>query len=244
MAADPRPGAASGYLDRLPAVFQEDAADDGQPTFLGRFLLAFEHVLTGVGDSSDPGLEEVLDGIGDPPGPLRGVERMFDPTAPRGTDEPARPLHRAPASFLDWLSGWVAMSLRADHDEARRRELIANAVQLYRLRGTRTGIERFIQAYSGIAATVDEEAARFQIGDHSQIGVDTRLGGAAPHFFSVIVHVPQVTDIPKYRDLLTAAVEQAKPAHTYYALEFVTPVFQLEVTSQVGVDTVLSPEPL
>jgi hypothetical protein len=41
MAEDDRPGEASRYLDYLPAVYREDSAP-GRPSFLGRFLLAFE----------------------------------------------------------------------------------------------------------------------------------------------------------------------------------------------------------
>src|SRR3990172_7602999 len=94
-----RPGQSSRYLDYLPAVFQQDA-EVGQPNFLGRFLLAFEQVLTGLGEIEEPGLEERLDGIVDPvSGALRlaGVHRYFQP----GPDLPDH--ERAPAEFLEWL---------------------------------------------------------------------------------------------------------------------------------------------
>ena len=66
MAIDPN--AASSYLQNLPAIFSEDP-------FLGRFLLAFEQVLTGLpglaGRDPEPplGLEEII----------AAIAMLFDP---------------------------------------------------------------------------------------------------------------------------------------------------------------------
>src|SRR5262245_3569813 len=113
---DDRPGQASRYLEYLPAIYQQEA-EVGRPNFLGRFLLAFEQMLTGLGDSNEPGLEEILDGlVGSVSGAtqLAGIHRYLDPG-------PKLPDHeRAPAEFLEWLAGWVALTLRADLDELRQ----------------------------------------------------------------------------------------------------------------------------
>src|SRR5262245_32586991 len=142
-----RPGQSSRYLDYLPAVYQQDA-EIGQPNFLGRFLLAFEQVLTGLGDINEPGLEEKLDGVFHPDTGqllLAGVHRYFDP-GPKLLEH-----ERAPAEFLEWLAGWVALTLRADLDEPRRRDFIARAVSLYNLHGTKQGIEEFVRLYTTLA---------------------------------------------------------------------------------------------
>src|SRR6266699_3056913 len=97
---DTRPGQASGYLSYLPAIYQQDARE-GAPNFLGRFLLAFEQVLTGLGDIAEPGIEERLDGIVAPASGavlMAGAERYFEPGA--GLPD----LQRAPLEFLDWLA--------------------------------------------------------------------------------------------------------------------------------------------
>ena len=78
---DDHPGQASRYLDYLPAIYQQDA-QIGQPNFLGRFLLAFEQMLTGLGDVDVPGLEEILEGLVDPVSgaiQLAGIQRYLDP---------------------------------------------------------------------------------------------------------------------------------------------------------------------
>ncbi|HEY1627380.1 MAG TPA: phage tail protein [Streptosporangiaceae bacterium] len=108
---------ASGYLDYLPALFRADP-------FAGRFLLAFEAVLSGLNDQQ--GLETVIGRIAD----------FFDPA----TTEP---------DFLPWLAGWVALSLRADWDDRMRRDFIGQIVPLYRLRGTRAGLLRVLTLYTG-----------------------------------------------------------------------------------------------
>ncbi|NTW03559.1 MAG: hypothetical protein HGA19_20180, partial [Oscillochloris sp.] len=78
MTTDNRSGTISSYLSYLPAIFQQDV-EAGQPNLLGRFLLAFEHVLTGLDERDAPGIEEILDGIADQAGRdvLAGVQRYF-----------------------------------------------------------------------------------------------------------------------------------------------------------------------
>jgi phage tail-like protein len=238
---DGRPGQTSRYLDYLPAIYQQDAQVN-QPNLLGRWLLAFEQVLTGLGDVEEPGLEEILDGVFDPvSGLLRkaGVHRYFDP-GPNLPDS-----ERAPAEFLPWLAGWVALALRADLDELRQRDFIARAVSLYRLRGTKQGLEEFVRIYTRLGVTVDEMNTPFQIGVHSTVGVDTLLDGGAPHFFRVLIRLPtpDPEQIRQHRQVATAIIAMEKPAHTHYELGVETPTMQLGVHSTVGVDTLLGASP-
>jgi len=105
----------SEYLDHLPAVFRQDR-------FAGRFMLAFEAVLTGA--DGIEGLEQIIGRIGD----------CLDPRT-------------APEEFLPWLAGWVALSLRADWDADTKRGFIREIVPLYRLRGTLAGLKRMLEIY-------------------------------------------------------------------------------------------------
>jgi phage tail-like protein len=234
---DVLPGRASTYLDHLPAVFREGETGD-TPGFLGRFLLGFEHVLTGVGDPAEPGLDELID----------GVPAYFDPA-------------RAPAVFLDWLAGWVGLTLRADLETAalgmegdpaaaaagrreRARALVAGAVPLYRMRGTRRGLEALVRILTGgLSPTISELTAEFQVGVTSTVGADTLVGGGAPHFFHVLVRLPQPDPQARRRveELVRAVLDAEKPAHTRYGLDVITPSMQIGVHSQIGVDTLLVP---
>jgi phage tail-like protein len=231
----------SSYLAWLPALFQEDP--DARE-FLGRFLLAFEHVLTGIGDPHDPGLEEYLDGVGSGEGRRAGAERYFDPGL-RPDRARAQALESAPEGFLDWLSTWVALTLRADVGEELQRELIAKAIPLYRARGTPDGLKELIRIYTGMGVTITEFRGDFQLEQSSQLDVDTILGGGTPFYFHVAVALPKGTrsaeEIRALRSQLTHIIDAEKPAHTYYNLDFTDfPTMQIDVSSTIDVDTLLA----
>lgn len=237
----------SSYLAYLPAIFQpaDGAGDDGGGEFLGRFLLAFEQVLTGLGDRDEPGLEELLDGITNGGRPvLAGLQRYFDPGGSLDDSEEDLRYRRAPREFLGWLARWVALSLRADMDEASQRALIAQAVSLYRLRGTRLGLEKMIQIYTTLPPRIDELSTMFQLGVTSTVGVDTWLDGGGAHFFLVTLQFldPDLEARARKRELARAIIDMEKPAHTYYELQEIQPIFRIGVNSTVGVDTLLGPQ--
>lgn len=227
----------SSYLDDLPAIYRQEATG-GRPDFFGRFLLAFEHVLTGVGDPGDPGLEEFLDGIPGPGGTplMAGAHRYFNPGPGESEDL------RAPKGFLEWLSGWVALTLREDWQEDERRRILAEIVPSYRKRGTPDGLKQVLAAFTGVhadAITIAEFQQPFQLGVSSTVGEDTVLGGGPPHYFMVRALVPGAADLARKRAVLRAIIDMEKPAHTFYDLRIQTPTMQIGVTSTIGEDTVL-----
>jgi phage tail-like protein len=168
---------------------------------------------------------------------LGGLEKQLDRIdhyfAPKET----------PAEFLEWLSGWVALSLRADLKDEQRRDFIAKAVPLYRLRGTKQGLERLIQIYTALPPVIHELNTPFQIGVHSTIGADTTLDGGAPHFFKVTIRLgdPNPDERKRMTEVTTAIIDLEKPAHTQYVLEVETPILQIGEHSTIGVDTLLGP---
>ncbi|NET77578.1 phage tail protein [Okeania sp. SIO1F9] len=227
----------SSLLNEIPAIFQE-VSQPGTTNFLGRFLLAFEHILLGLGEESEPGLEEILGGIVDSISGerrLAGIERYFEPGLTLEEHE------RTPSDFLPWLAGWAALTLREDWDQFRQRELIAKAVQLYRLRGTKLGVEEFLRIYTRLGVEIDELNTPFQVGVHSTVGQDTIIGGGAPFFFKVhiLLPIPDPNLIAQQKEIAVAIVDLQKPAHTNYELDIDTPTFQIGVYSRVGVDTLL-----
>lgn len=197
---------ASQYLDHLPAIFLQ------QP-FLGRLLLAYERVLTGRfrldGEPTGvpPGLEELLDQL----------PAYFRPLAKEG--ETTEGVQQTPDNFLPWLADWVALSLRDDWNAETQRNFIANAVALYRRRGTALGLKRFLELYPGITAQVIEPTGQ------NGLPVDMQT----PFYFKVIVTVPTLDLMDPADRFARAIIEQEKPAHTFYGLEVVCAEAQFRI---------------
>jgi len=193
----------SRYLQHLPAVFQDDP-------FLGRFLLAFERVLSGRPEPDPaslpavaPGLEQVLDTI----------ERYFDPAT-------------APPDFLPWLAGWVATSLREDWDAATRRRFLANVVPLYQRRGTKRALQQLLEIYLNPSANPQLAASEsVEILETAPPGEP----GFPPRYFqvrfSVMEHDPQL--LARRAEIAAATIDREKPAHTYYGLRIRYPSLEL-----------------
>jgi phage tail-like protein len=217
----------SQYLGYLPAIYQQAALGDGGRLLMG-FLLAFEELLAGGGPAT-PGLEETIG----------QVHRYFEP----GPDRPDA--ERAPGEFLDWLAGWVALSLRADWTDEEKRRFIARVVPLYRLRGTRAGLAEILRVYTGMGVEVQDFRRPFQVGVTSTVGVDAMVGGAPPYYFRVTLMLEGIDPSTQaHRERIARAIiDQEKPAHTYYDLRIIIPSMQIGRHSTVGVDTVLGTGP-
>jgi phage tail-like protein len=131
---------------------------------------------------------------------------------------------RTPREFLDWLAGWVGVTLLAEFDEPRRRQVIREVMPLYRIRGTARSIEWMVQLFTGRPAHVREpEDVQFEVGVRSTVGVDTILGGPPAHTFEVLLEIPhrEGMDPEEFRHAVgvaRAAIDLAKPAHTAYML--------------------------
>lgn len=228
-------------LDYLPSLYRgaEEGAFEAKSVlpeeggFLKQFLAAFEKVLLGLKDRGHPFVDEDDEMLYEDIVPLaEEVSRLhliFDPM-------------ETPEEFLPWLSNWAALSLREEWGASRKRKLLARAIPLYRIRGTRRYLEEILTLCVDALVTVtDIEVPPMQIGTHSTVGDDTHLGGGAPYFFRVRLLAPKLTDDQLERQTRIAheITQLSKPAHTRYELEFVSPLMQVGVHSTVGYDTVL-----
>jgi phage tail-like protein len=102
-----------------------------------------------------------------------------------------------PTDFLPWVASWLDLTLNENWPESRRRDLIRAASDLYRWRGTRSGLSRYLEIYAGVTPDID---------DHLD----------APHTFRVTLRVPD--DMPVDETLVREIIESEKPAHTAYEL--------------------------
>ena len=119
-----------------------------------------------------------------------------------------------PDDFLDWLATWVGIGLDDGWDEARRREVVARAVELYRMRGTAAGLAAQVGIQTGGAVEIIENGG-------TAWSVDA--GGELPGSPEPLVVVRVAVDDPKKIDAgrVDALVAAAKPAHVPHRVEVV-----------------------
>lgn len=197
METDDQSSPVSHYVDYLPAILQADP-------FVGKFLLAFESVMSGLsprdrGDDFPKGLEEYIDNI----------HTYFNPVKKPSSNA-------APSEFLPWLAGWVALSLRDEWKEETKRQFISQIVPLYRLRGTKAGLEKMLTLY----LESSELPNKVEVYDEFD---------NLPQYFQVQLTSPDAASENYWRmaRIAKAIIDQEKPAHTYYALKILVRTMRL-----------------
>lgn len=189
-------GAAGRYIEYLPAILQ-------QGKLVGPLLLALERVLSGPPAEAPPpegvtppeGLEQILD----------RVHTFWSPLDPQG--------NHAPEEFLPWLAGWVATSLKDDWSPAVKRAFLARVVELYKKRGTAAGLREVLELHAPGSTVLD----------HDDDATPPQFNDASPdHLFKVILDVPSgdVDTLARNVRRAISIIDQWKPAHTYYFLQY------------------------
>jgi phage tail-like protein len=139
--------------DYLPRAFK---TEPNSGDFLERYMAIFDRERTTVTDEIDR------------------VAALLDPMA-----APARS-DGAP-DFLSWLAGWVGMAFAERLPIHRRRLLVRDAAQLFRLRGTPEGVRRFVSLFCDVEVRVLEHyrLRRWAIIGRGRLGDTTQLFGPA-----------------------------------------------------------------
>ena len=136
-----------------------------------------------------------------------------------------------PLKLLPWLASWVDLELDDHWPEAKRRQLLRAAVSLYRKRGTRRGLQEYLEIYTGAQVKISEHGAHnFLLGPEARLGPGVALGTLnMPHTFTVTVYLPPAdsagataADRKRHeadrRQMIESIIEAEKPAHTSYNL--------------------------
>ena len=106
-----------------------------------------------------------------------------------------------PASFIPWLANWLGLSVDPHWPEARRRNLLAEAMELYRWRGTPYGLVRMIEVCTGLTPTLREDPSERFV-------------------FHLALRIPPGSTVR--REVVEELVRAHKPAHVGYVLEVTT----------------------
>jgi hypothetical protein len=132
--------------------------------------------------------------------------------------------------MLPWLASWIGLALDENWPEARQRLLLRSAAKLYRTRGTKRGLLKFLEIYTGQQGTIIENRAdNFKLGPQATLGPGIALGKEnSPNTFIVQLTLPPI-DAPTEAEraqletirwrTIEAIVRAEKPAHTNYTLQ-------------------------
>lgn len=111
-----------------------------------------------------------------------------------------------PSQALPWLASWLGIVLDARWPEERRRQLVHEGAELYHWRGTKRGLSRVIELYTGVRPEISEPTL-------SQLAADRRLA----YRFHVRLAVPKGAAFDE--SMVRLIIELEKPAFTAYTLE-------------------------
>lgn len=191
---------ADQLLQSLPMPFREDAATRD-------FLQAFEKVLLGSADAVTIGPESFL-GIEEE---IARLPTYFDSA-------------NTPESFLPWLAGWLALSLRADLDKAKHRAFIAQLPDVYKWRGTPQSLIALLRTFTNRDATVTPVP-------------DKPLCFVVTIDFSDLIVGKAPSEVIRLRAIAADLIDRERPAHTCYELMPIFPSFRLGGTLPDGTET-------
>ena len=116
-----------------------------------------------------------------------------------------------PEDFLEWLAGWVGVLLDENWPIERRRTFVAQAADLYRLRGTKAGLAAHVGIFSGGDVEIEDSG-----GVSWSQSSGSRVPGSPGYQVRVrVVGAPASVD----QGRLEALVASAKPAHAVHSVE-------------------------
>ena len=178
------------YSRLVPSIFKE-ARDEA--SFMERYLKIFEDILEDEGKKENKQNNEI-------------IPHLFNPDYIR-------------EDFLSFLWGSMGLIFRENWDIKTKREIISRIIPLYRIRGTKRGLEEYLKICTGYNVEIIEEVKCLQIGIVSHVGKDTILGGLPPYHFIVKVNIPgHDTDFQTKRLMIEELIDNEKPIHTKYSL--------------------------
>lgn len=179
-------------LNLLPSIYVEEMdrlkSEDNEQAPF------FERFLLGFEDSLRP-LQRTLDRL----------DSLFGP-------------YSTPPEFLLWLGAWVCLPIDENWTEMQRRRLIKEAVELWRWRGTKKGLTRYLEIYTGVTPEINDVPVRgMRLGPDTKMGTSAaKLGDVPAHTFVVSIAVPDPEKINE--QIVHDIIAWEKPAHTAYSL--------------------------
>lgn len=146
----------------------------------------------------------------------------------------------ASGPFLKWLGSWLGIEVDDNWNETQLRRLVQQAPELYRLRGTRQGISKIIEIYTGEKPYIIEHFQLKKMRDIAGLReLAAHLYADNPYCFTVLIK-PEYVESEKERTMIQAILDGQKPAYTEARLVPLQPWMYMDMHSYIGVNTYLS----
>ncbi|MDA8219109.1 MAG: phage tail protein, partial [Dehalococcoidales bacterium] len=124
-----------------------------------------------------------------------------------------------PEHMLPWLASWVAVVADDRWPLERRRTLVREAAELFRRRGTRAGLKRYLEICTGVEPLIVENCDGIRLGGDCRLGYNTRLGRRRDFWLDTTLPLEAPGSLDEVD--LRAILEAEKPAHCTYRLTLV-----------------------
>lgn len=155
------------------------------------------------------------------------ISAHFDPDAVTGT-------------YLEWLGRWLAITDHEAWGEKKLRELMKQAPELYKLRGTREGLINMLKIYTGTEPFLLEYFQFKQMQETSELRqLFAQLYGDNPYCFCIMLG-PEVVRTDAQRLTIEQIIEDQKPAYTEGKLIVLQPWMYADMHTYLGINTYLS----
>jgi phage tail-like protein len=158
--------------------------------------------------------------------------------------------HTVPGPFIPWLSQWLAAAVDENWSDAQQRQLLQEAPQLYKKRGTGAVLARIIEIFYGTAPIIIENFQMDCIDSDEHRSMMEDLFSTDPYLFSVLL--PPKWEDPDsevksaiivsdtQRAALQRIIDAEKPAYTTAALHLLEPAVYLDMHTYLGINSLLS----
>ena len=158
---------------------------------------------------------------------IADISRYFDPEAVSG-------------EYLRWLAGWVGIVADDHWSDDKLRAWIAEAPELYRKRGTREGISRMIEMYTGEQPIIIEYHQLKDIRSNSDFSeLVSQLYSMDPYTFCVLMKA-ELLETERERAIVERLIEEQKPAFTECRLVKLQPWLYIDMHTYLGINTILT----
>ena len=157
--------------------------------------------------------------------------------------------------LTDWLAALIDLAFDPSWSLKRRRALLTAAMELYQQRGTREGLRKYIEIYTGyspvfLESYLERPSRSTYLGVPGIVlGCNTLLCSSAPstipdvelynhyaHRFIVVLPLLDYCEMEVIQAVVNRIIEVNKPAHTEHRLDIVYPQTRVELQNRVGID--------